>query len=191
VDILVDNAGTELLSDLALVDALLSDSQGRQVVMHAKVDPTFVSDATVDDVRHTIDLLAEQPPGCSRALGERLREAFELGRFDVRTHRFWNSPLFFWDLPADLSADLAGAGVVIVKGDANYRRLVGDCRWATDASFAHLCEYFPSSIIALRVLKSEVVTGFPSSQVEALDGRAPAWRTNGRFAVAQWREKIL
>jgi hypothetical protein len=45
VDYLLDNAGFELLGDLCLADYLLSTAQVQTVRFHAKLHPTFVSDA--------------------------------------------------------------------------------------------------------------------------------------------------
>src|SRR5690606_35905380 len=55
VDIIADNAGLELLSDLFLIDYLLTTRQVSRVNLHLKAYPTFVSDATIPDV---IDHLA-------------------------------------------------------------------------------------------------------------------------------------
>src|SRR4030095_621110 len=50
VDCLLDNAGFELLGDLCLADYLLSTAQVQTVRVHAKLHPTFVSDAIMVDV---------------------------------------------------------------------------------------------------------------------------------------------
>src|SRR5262249_11202823 len=54
VDCLLDNAGFELLGDLCLAEYLLSTAQVQTVRFHAKVHPTFVSDAIIADVHTTI-----------------------------------------------------------------------------------------------------------------------------------------
>jgi uncharacterized protein with ATP-grasp and redox domains len=182
VDLIVDNAGTELLADLHLVDALFQYGV-RRVVLHVKAAPTFVSDATTEDTNDTIAALVDSTN--LRPLGERLLAQRAGGRLVLSPHRFWNSPLFFWDLPRDLRADLAMTNLAIIKGDANYRRLVGDCRWPIGTQFATLCAHFPAPLLALRVMKSEVSVGIPEHESMALDARNPDWRTNGRFAVAQ------
>jgi hypothetical protein len=46
-----------------------------------------------------------------------------------------------------------------VKGDANYRRLIGDALWPHDTPFAHVLSYFAAPLLALRTLKSEVCVG--------------------------------
>lgn len=59
--------------------------------------------------------------------------------------------------------------LVFVKGDANYRRLIGDRRWATDIPFADVAGYFPTRLCALRTLKAEL--GYaPSSRFDDIAG---------------------
>ncbi|WP_251930484.1 ARMT1-like domain-containing protein, partial [Salinibacter ruber] len=60
VDVWADNAGFELVSDLALVDGLLAAEAVGQVTVHLKAHPTFVSDATVDDVHATLATLVSR-----------------------------------------------------------------------------------------------------------------------------------
>src|SRR5690606_19956986 len=80
VHIIHDNAGTELAMDLVLADTLL-DGVADQVVLHLKMHPTFVSDATVHDVWHFLNLLQSGQHGnAARALADRLSDAFVAGR---------------------------------------------------------------------------------------------------------------
>lgn len=46
--------------------------------------------------------------------------------------------------------------MVFVKGDANYRRLIGDRLWETDTLFSDVAGYFPTRLCALRTLKAEL-----------------------------------
>ncbi|HEX6766620.1 MAG TPA: ARMT1-like domain-containing protein, partial [Polyangiaceae bacterium] len=57
--VVADNAGTELSLDLALADFALTSS-GTPVVLHVKEHPTFVSDATTDDVLSFLGLAGDQ-----------------------------------------------------------------------------------------------------------------------------------
>src|SRR4030095_12960907 len=72
VDCLLDNAGFELLGDLCLADYLLSTAQVQTVRVHAKLHPTFVSDAIMVDVHATIAWLRHHADSALRTLGERL-----------------------------------------------------------------------------------------------------------------------
>lgn len=184
VHVILDNAGTELTLDLVLVDALLC-RLGASVVLHAKVHPTFVSDATEADLGAFLDesRFAPRVPS-GRALFERLRSAFAAGRLRVTSHWFWNGPESLWDLPPELAAELAGARLVISKGDANYRRAVGDAVWPETTPFSEVTAYFPAPFLALRTLKSDPIVGLAAGAAEALDRADPSWRVNGRRGVA-------
>jgi hypothetical protein len=49
--------------------------------------------------------------------------------------------------------------------------------------------YFPTSLLALRVLKAELALGISPSQVNRLDNQDPDWKTNGQWAVIQLCKK--
>lgn len=186
VHLIADNAGTELLLDLALVDALLAGPAPR-VLLHVKMAPTFVSDATAADVRSTIATLeAAERPADVRALGQRLRQAFHDGRLGVHPGLYWNSHRFFFDMPALLRQCLGSARLVISKGDANYRRVTGDALWPPATPFPRVASYLPSPLLALRTLKSDSIVGLPEGTAARLDAEGDRWRSAGRYGVAQW-----
>jgi hypothetical protein len=184
VHVILDNAGTELSLDLVLVDALLG-ALGASVILHAKVHPTFVSDATEADLLEFFDetRFAPRSPSSSALLG-RLRSAMSTGALRVTSHWFWNGPESLWDLPRELATELAGARLVISKGDANYRRAVGDAVWPETTPFRDVTASFPAPLLALRTLKSDPIVGLPAGAASALDRADPAWRVNGRRGVA-------
>jgi uncharacterized protein with ATP-grasp and redox domains len=184
VHVILDNAGTELTLDLVLVDTLLS-TLAAPVVLHVKVHPTFVSDATVADLAAFLDENRYVPRSAlERAFFERLRTALATGQLRVTSDWFWNGPDSLWDVPAHLERELAGARLVIVKGDANYRRTVGDAVWPETTRFSDVTAYFPAPLLALRTLKSDPIVGLPPGAASALDAADPTWRVNGRRGVA-------
>ncbi|MER5867239.1 damage-control phosphatase ARMT1 family protein [Kitasatospora sp. NPDC002040] len=185
--VIADNAGRELLPDLVLIDHLLDSGPASQVVLYVKPQPYYVSDATMTDVLATLERLRAAPSAHGHAIGRRLHHAMASGAFVVRTHPFFSAPLPFHDIPADLRAELSGATMTILKGDLNYRRLVGDQLWPPTTPFTATTDHFPTSVTALRTLKSDVVTGIDVTTVARLDGTEPAWRTSGRHAVIQVR----
>lgn len=185
VDVLVDNAGFELIGDLVLVDYLLSVERAATAVLHVKLHPTFVSDATDPDVRQTINVLAQSDHAATRSAAARLEEHLRSGRLQLRTHPYWTSPLPGWDMPADVRRDLAESQLVISKGDANYRRLLGDLKWPLDTPFEAIASYFPAPLVVLRTYKSELGCGLTAAQVSHLDAEDPDWRTNGRWGIIQ------
>ncbi|WP_194925332.1 damage-control phosphatase ARMT1 family protein [Catenulispora pinisilvae] len=198
VHLVTDNSGREFLADLILVDHLLATGAAARVVMHVKPQPYYVSDATGADVLDVLRRIT-LAPGAAAKTGQRLWAALADGTISLRTHAFWCAPLSFRHLPADLAADLARATLTVVKGDLNYRRLVGDRAWPPTTQFAELTAYFPSPVAALRTLKSDVAVGLTSQTVARLDANAnadatgtgtgtrTAWRTSGEYALIQVR----
>lgn len=185
IDVIVDNAGFELICDLCLVDFLLGSGFANQVFLHLKPHPTFVSDAMIKDVYITKDFLAETSHPQVKLFNQRLIQNLDSGRLVLKEDYFWTSPLAFWEIPTSLKNELAQSNLIIVKGDANYRRLLGDRSWDFTTNFAEIVSYFPTSIVALRTLKSEVVAGLPTEVLQKLAITDSHWLTNGQWGVIQ------
>jgi len=187
VDILIDNAGFELVGDLGFADFLLSSGITKEVRLHLKKHPTYVSDAMEKDVLATIAALeTDEIHAPTRRLGTRLFRAYEGSKLQLKSNWFWTSPLDGWAMPDLLYDELAGSSLVISKGDANYRRLLGDRHWISTTRFEDILSYYPAPLAALRTLKSELVVGLKNGQdreVEALD---PEWLIDGRWGVIQY-----
>jgi uncharacterized protein with ATP-grasp and redox domains len=186
VDFLMDNAGLELVSDLMLVDVLLGSGRAREIWLHVKNYPLFVSDALARDVRETVAALAGSGDGPTRAVRKRLRAYLQNGQVHLRPHRFWTSPLPAWKMPPDLRATLGAADLVVGKGDANYRRLLGDRHWSFSSPLPLVLAYFPAPILLLRTLKSHVGAGIPPARSAAAQARDPDWTVSGRWGLIQF-----
>ncbi|HTV23794.1 MAG TPA: damage-control phosphatase ARMT1 family protein [Polyangiaceae bacterium] len=190
VHFIIDNAGTELTLDLVLA-AHLIEQLSAPVVLHVKVHPAFVSDAIERDVRWFVqggDARAEALWGPSTAAAQSRRAtlaaALDDGRLRIAPHPYWNGPASLWELPEPLVRELSGARLVLLKGDAHYRRAVGDALWPPEASFAAVTAYFPAPLLALRTLKSDTIVGLPAGMAARLDRDDARWRVNGQRAVA-------
>ncbi len=186
IDVWADNAGFELVTDLALADGLLQSGFADPLVLHVKAHPTFVSDATVGDVHGTLARLAADDHPATRALSGRLSDAIALGRLQLRDPFAWTSPLRARALPENVNAELARADLVISKGDANYRRLLGDRHWPFTTPFEEVVSYVPAPLLTLRTLKAEVACGLTREQVDRLDEQHPDWLTSGEWGVIQF-----
>ncbi|MGW0854712.1 damage-control phosphatase ARMT1 family protein [Streptomyces sp. NPDC002690] len=186
VAVVADNAGRELIPDLVLVDHLLEHGCAERVVLHVKPSPYFVSDAMTADVVDCLRRLVEAPGEAGRT-GGRLWKAMAAGRLEVRTHPFFCTPFAYEGMPEDLRQEFAGAALTILKGDLNYRRLVGDRQWDATVPFAALTAYFPGAVAALRTLKSDVVVGLEPESLDTLERSGAAWRTSGTHALIQVR----
>ncbi|MGW6913420.1 damage-control phosphatase ARMT1 family protein [Kitasatospora sp. NPDC054939] len=183
--VVADNAGRELLPDLVLIDHLLCGGPAVKVVLYVKPQPYFVSDATMADVLASVERLRSAPSQAAAGVGGRLWRAMNNGTLVVHTHPFFCAPLPFHDMPADLRAEFTGAAMTILKGDLNYRRLVGDRLWPPTTPFAETADHFPTPVAALRTLKSDVIVGLGTETLARLDSSGTLWRTNGRHAVIQ------
>ena len=104
-------------------------------------------------------------------------------------HPFWVSPLPFWECPADLVDTLAAADIVLSKGDANYRRLLGDLHWDPTTPFEDIVRPL-QPIVALRTSKSMVGAGISPETVARATGTDPEWMSNGQWGMIQVAEEV-
>ncbi|MFB6275177.1 MAG: damage-control phosphatase ARMT1 family protein [Halothece sp.] len=185
IDLIADNAGSELLRDLYLIDFLLSRQIAGVVHLHLKSHPTFVSDATVRDFRITVEQLAHHPSEAFQSLASRLKQYMNSDQLRLREDFFWTMPQFLWNMDQRLRDHFSKLDLAIFKGDANYRRLVGDLHWEHTIPFDKIVSYFPSPLAVLRTLKSELMVGLTPGETENLQTQDPNWLTNGRWGAIQ------
>ncbi|MBR8835937.1 MAG: protein-glutamate O-methyltransferase family protein [Stigonema ocellatum SAG 48.90 = DSM 106950] len=185
VDFVMDNAGFELICDLCLVDFLLGSGLVSQIYLHLKPHPTFISDAMIKDVHETVDFLATTSHPEVKCFSQRLQVNIESGRLVLCEDNFWTSPLAFWEIPTSLKQELAKSSLIVVKGDANYRRLLGDRHWDFTTNIADIVSYLPVPMVALRTLKSEVVAGLKPEVVGSVAKSDSSWLTNGQWGIIQ------
>ena len=185
--LIADNAGRELVPDLLLLAHLLEHRRIERAVLHVKPYPYYVSDATTADVVDALRRLVRAPGEAAR-YGRLLWDAMTDGRLVVRAHAFSCAPLPYADMPDDLRTEIGRATLTVLKGDLNYRRLVGDRWWPPTTSFAEATAHFPGPVAALRTLKSDVVTGLDARTEAALvEAEGQRWRTGGTRALIQVR----
>jgi hypothetical protein len=186
IDLILDNAASELTCDLYLVHFLLQHSVELNVLLHCKKAPYYVSDAMAKDVLRTIASLEHSDHSELRRIGRTLTGNLEGGRLRILDHYFWNGPLHFPDFPDDLLRRLAGSDLVVLKGDANYRRLLSDRRWASSVNMESIAGYFPAALVTLRTTKSELVVDLSPEKVEELNSQDPKWMIEGRYGIIRF-----
>ncbi|CEG46881.1 Uncharacterized conserved protein [Plasmopara halstedii] len=187
VEFINDNCGTELLLDLALADHLLANGWCGTVNFNIKVEPMYVSDATPADVHEHVEEMRRniRTPEI-QALGERLADYIQKNQLVIRPDLFWNRYTYYWKMPTELHNRFASdATLVIIKGDLNYRRLLGDRLWPPSTPIEEAVPYFPTAFVSLRTLKSNPVVGIPANIVEKLEIDDPKWRYNGKRGTIQ------
>jgi hypothetical protein len=185
VNLIADNAAEELLPDLLLMEHLITTGRATNATVFLKPRPYYVSDAMTQDAVALLRRLVAAP-GLAGDAGRRLWEYCTNGRLVFEAPAFFCAPLSFHDFPPGIMAAIGSATLTLVKGDLNYRRLVGDRFWPVTTSFADLTAYLPGPVAALRTCKSEVAVGLTAEAAAALDQASPDWRYAGKHAVIQF-----
>ena len=180
-----DNVGVDMLADLALADFLLAEGMTRQVTLHLKDHPFFVSDAMPKDALATVSLLRSSANRGLAHLGARLHSHLEMGRLVLKDDPFWTTCLMFFQMPQALQAELAHSALVVIKGDVNYRRLLSDRHWPHTARMEDVAEYFPASFLVLRTMKGEIAVGLKPGQADELASQDQTWMINGKRGIIQ------
>lgn len=87
-------------------------------------------------------------------------------------------------MPSDIIADLQQSTLCFIKGDANYRRLLGDREWPLSLPFGHVVSYWPCPVAPLRTLKAELGCGMAADKVQAAKDRDPKdWMVTGKYGT--------
>ena len=186
VDIMLDNTGYELVSDLGLAVILLENGLNSKIILHLKKHPTFVSDVIEDDLQHTIKYLITSSSPAVVSLGNRIEGYLNEGKILPKADFFWNSPLAMWEIPPALKSDLGNSTLLISKGDANYRRLLGDRQWDFTLGFHQVIDFLPVPLAALRILKAELAVGLDLDQIQQVYNQDPKWLVDGRWGLIQY-----
>ena len=189
IDIVLDNAGFELFTDLCLAEFLISSGTASRVRFHGKQLPWFVSDVTASDWQWSLQQLSSSSTAVLCQLGQRWQQYLSDGVWQFSTNPFWTLPHDFTSMKSaarDLYDDLSTADLVLFKGDLNYRKLVGDLAWPTTTPFTVALRGFsPASLCCLRTLKCDVVVGLAEGQAESTQAQAADWMLTGSYAVIQ------
>jgi len=183
-----DNVGIELGFDLCLADFLIREEYVNKITFYLKPYPFFVSDAMIKDLQETVHAFTESPSFNLKRLGERIQKALCAETIHLSTDWFWASFHHFCEMPKKLYEEMSRLDMVIIKGDANYRRLLSDRHWIYTMPITKIVQYFPTSILILRTLKGEIIVGLKYGQVEELQAEDPEWLINGKRGIIQYVE---
>jgi hypothetical protein len=130
VDIIVDNAGFELITDLALAQYLVDSGIASCVTFQLKSHPTFVSDALEKDLLEHVDHYAKLDESLypnAKQSGLKWQQFLKDGKWKCHEDNFWVQAFAMWDMTEPIRSDLKKrCDLAFVKGDANYRRLLGE-----------------------------------------------------------------
>ena len=192
IDIVLDNAGFELMGDLCLAEFLVSGNLASTIHFHAKAMPWFVSDVTRNDFDWTLHTMCGTNSLAISAFGAKWKERLDNGSWVLHVDDFWTLP-FDYSVMAlkapQLYQDLGESDLIFFKGDLNYRKLVGDLTWKPHTSFtASLRGFSPAPLLTLRALKSDVVTGLEAGQDVKTAAKDKDWMIDGKWAVISFSE---
>lgn len=190
LDIVLDNASFELITDLVLADFLVYTGIVREVRFHGKSFPWFVSDVTVNDFHWTIkQTMATNHRWVSRC-GVKWQSYLKEGVWSYHDHPFWTLPHEYCEMATaapDLYTALQGSDLILFKGDLNYRKLTGDRYWGHTVSFGTSLRGFgPAPLFTLRTLKGNTQVGLPPGRGERLSLEEPDWMSSSKYAVIQF-----
>uniref|UniRef100_A0A5S6QUB2 Sugar phosphate phosphatase n=1 Tax=Trichuris muris TaxID=70415 RepID=A0A5S6QUB2_TRIMR len=190
LDIVLDNAGLELFGDLCFADALLELKVVGKVRFHAKALPYYVSDTAAVDFSWAVEMLRSSSNSTLSALGHKWAHRLEDGSFELKEHLFWTTPYAYHRMNSvapDLYRDLTTAKLIVFKGDLNYRKLLADINVESTSSFSDALQGFaPSSLLALRTIKGDLIAGLAPGQMELITKVNSRWMLTGEYAVVQF-----
>jgi len=194
LDIICDNAGIELLYDLAMVRFLLTEGLVQEVFLHHKDRPFFVSDSMPADLFALFDEMEFSGHPSVVAMAQDLKHYLATERLLLRTDcdapssrlPFWTSARDYAEIPGDIRNELEGADLILLKGDANYRRLLGDRRWPHTTLLQDVAGHFPGPFATLRTLKSEIMVNLEPGRALELAAEDPNWLINGQRGLIQY-----
>ena len=202
VHIVLDNSGFELLADLVVASYLLEKKFADMIVLHGKAMPWFISDVNARDLEWLVGSFAKgtyypeaasQDKAVIQKTGTYWRDLLSSKKIEFRAHPFWTTQHSFGRMPVlqpELFAELAGADLVIFKGDLNYRKLTYDGYWPKTTPFSKAMGPFAKMhgekgvrTLVLRTCKADVCVGLSAEQEEKLE---EGWTRYGKYGVISY-----
>lgn len=210
IDFVLDNAGFEFYTDLALSLFLLDSKLVKNVVFHCKSRPWMVSDTMIKDYKLFIEDMGNKEwfPEHQEELKyfvDSIEKYHSTGQFKLVDSEFWTSAFDYWRMTpqetkyggAELYEYFQASTLVIVKGDLNYRKLTGDRQWPKTTSFQTALNTLATSnihILALRTCKADVCVGLKEGIEKELIEQwkqlgnevGELWCSSGKWAVISY-----
>lgn len=195
IDIILDNAGYELFTDLVFVDFLLNYNFAKKIRFHCKAIPWFISDVVYRDFYWTVNRLAKGKSTAVNSFGKRLQQYIENDRIELYpTTWFWSSPYEFQAMETiapKLYATLSTSHLLIFKGDLNYRKLLADFNWPYNSRFTDVLGVFrPTNLCTLRTVKADLICELPEGKEYELEQIDKMWMETGQFGVMHFAPKL-
>ncbi|XP_014486883.1 PREDICTED: protein-glutamate O-methyltransferase-like isoform X2 [Dinoponera quadriceps] len=190
IDIVLDNAGYELFTDLCLAAFLIVKNLTIKVRFYVKKYPWYVSDATLHDfywILEQMDYLDTYPD--LQLLSKMFFNFLDNEFWSLEEEPYWTSPYDFTKMKekdVKLYEKLSTAKLVIFKGDLNYRKLLGDVNYEHITTFTNaLGDFCPTNIVSLRTVKSDICVGLKPGLSELLSETDENWMITGKYGLIQ------
>lgn len=182
---ILDNCGEEFISDLLFACYLIKYCGYTEVECCVKELPIFVSDTTINDVEYVLN-------------HDKIKPFLKGGKYDNKTKclKYLNGMIYFtsleeWHKPKYFKDSESfkqwnnddNIGLIILKGDLNYRRLVGDKNYDYFDKIEDKMDYAKKPILILRSLKSNVVLGIDKIDLNRVK---PNWKISGEYGIVHF-----
>ncbi|EDV20231.1 uncharacterized protein TRIADDRAFT_51013 [Trichoplax adhaerens] len=196
IDFVLDNIGPEFLFDLCLAEYLYRNNMANQIYFHVKSIPWFVSDVMLKDFFWQVETMkvAHNCPVISE-LGRKVHQYIQDGVWQIVEDSFWTTCHDYNDMRTiapDLYNSLEKSSLVILKGDLNYRKLIGDRNWPHTYPFKQALRSFrPAPLAALRTIKADLVVGLADGVSDELSKQDSNWMTCGKYGLIQFCDSKL
>ncbi|XP_012136837.2 damage-control phosphatase ARMT1 isoform X2 [Megachile rotundata] len=189
IDVVLDNAGYELFTDLCLSVFLIAGKFAGKIRFYVKRYPWYISDATTNDFYWTLDYMKNSSNKNLQQLSNLAYDYLKNKLWTIEEESFWTGPYDFADMKEHdpvLYAKLSEAKIAIFKGDLNYRKLVGEINWEYTTEFTEALRGFqPTTILSFRTVKSDVCVGLPRGVAEELFKKDESWMFSGDYGLIQ------
>ncbi|XP_070490902.1 damage-control phosphatase ARMT1-like [Chironomus tepperi] len=195
VDIISDNSGFELLSDLVLCDFIIHHKLAKKIRFRVKAIPWFISDVLPKDFHYTLTELEKSQDPILKEAGLKWNGYVKSGQFELiePADHFFTSGYEFYKMEKispSLYQSIAESHLAIFKGDLNYRKLLGDVNWDPTNDFrTALNQFEPTNLCTLRTIKADLVCGLKAGQFEELWEKDERWMSTGQYGVIQFISK--
>lgn len=195
VQLINDNAGYELFTDVVLADYLIQYNLAKRVTFNLKAMPWFISDALLHDFDHLLVFLKNTEDTSLIEMSERWKSHLDNKRFVIHepVDHFWTSAYEFCkmqQIDQSLHDRLSQSHLLIFKGDLNYRKLLGDFNWDPTISFKEsLRGFLPTNLCSLRTVKADLISGLEEGKAESLTELDVTWMNTGDYGVIQFAGK--
>lgn len=194
-DIVLDNAGAELLSDLCVAHYLTDKNLVKMVNFHVKSIPWFMSDVMQQDIKWMLQKMSENESELLKSFSDKWFKNFESGIWSIKINDFWTLPVEFEMMhkyDRKLYEGLSFSKLIIFKGDLNYRKLFREIFWSPETPVeVAQGQFAPTKLCSIRTCKAEIICGLPDGLAEKLDVEDPLWMENGNYGVIQFSQKKI